>query len=699
MSKYSILPLISSILFLALGLISYLKNKKSKINITFALMCLTTFWWQGSWAILFNTKVQDIASILVRIGYSGIIFISITFYHFTIEFLNREKEKKLVWLSYTLGIVFLIFLWTTDLFIRGYYTFYWGYYPKANPILHPVYLAMLSSHALRILYLLHTSLKKKKLESIKRNQARFMFWAIFFYAFAAADFADNYGLEFYPKGVFAILLSYGIIGYTIIRHKLLDVHFVIRKTITNLLLVTITYAGILAICYPRINLVTLMLGFAFAFIVVVYIHRLKLKAEDIVTHILYKGKYDYLDRLEKFIEKMPLIAQEEDLLRDTINILIRDMNTEKAALLIHDNITGNYILGQKVNINETTEFKLTQESRIIKWLKEHKEVFILEEEEKKLSIEEINTIKKELAPLRAGVCVPSRLDSDLIGIIALGNKTTGEMYTHMDIELLERLGIQLAIALDYKRLEAQLRRKEEAEAVGLLAYEISHEMKNLLVPIKTFVQMAPEKKDDIEFMDSFRKLAETHVDVINRKVEDILHFAQEQRVELEKDVGINEILHNAALGLRPEASIKNIEIVEELSNLPKITVDRGLMVHVFNNLILNALDAMKERTGKVRVRSQLHPNPTGQMKQVSRQWIRIEVKDDGSGIPHEIMDKIFKPFVTTKHFGKSMRERGVGLGLAVVKKILDAHHAIISVNSSVGKGTTFVVDLPCEQNV
>ena len=96
MSIFSLPPLISSLLFLLLGVFVFLKNKKSIVNITFSLICLSTVWWQFSWFILFNIKDEFWATLLVRIGYMGIIFIPITFFHFfegsDFHFLKNENN-------------------------------------------------------------------------------------------------------------------------------------------------------------------------------------------------------------------------------------------------------------------------------------------------------------------------------------------------------------------------------------------------------------------------------------------------------------------------------------------------------------------------------------------------------------------------------------------------------------------------------
>jgi len=160
MSIYSIPPLICSLLALFLGLIVYEKINKSSINTAFFFLCLTVFWWQFDWFILFNIKNESLASFIIKVGYSGIIFIPPTCYLFVIKFL-KLKERLVIRLVYTVGLVFMLFLWFSNYFIDGFYKYSWGFYPKAN-FLHLVYLCLISFLIIRGLILLKVSLKEQK---------------------------------------------------------------------------------------------------------------------------------------------------------------------------------------------------------------------------------------------------------------------------------------------------------------------------------------------------------------------------------------------------------------------------------------------------------------------------------------------------------------------------------------------------------
>jgi signal transduction histidine kinase len=115
-------------------------------------------------------------------------------------------------------------------------------------------------------------------------------------------------------------------------------------------------------------------------------------------------------------------------------------------------------------------------------------------------------------------------------------------------------------------------------------------------------------------------------------------------------------------------------------------LDRQQIKQVFLNLFLNALDAMSEKGGVLRVRTRLLSKPGG------KPWVQIETEDTGQGISEANLEHIFDPFFTTKH--ESGEHEGTGLGLTIVHQIIEEHHGDIRVKSVAGAGTTFLVNLP-----
>ena len=95
MNIFVIPPLVSSILFIIIGIFVFSRKPQSNINQAFGLMCFVTFWWQFCWFILFSFNTETVAKVMVRVGYTGIIFIPYSFYHFFVLFLKKNNEKRL----------------------------------------------------------------------------------------------------------------------------------------------------------------------------------------------------------------------------------------------------------------------------------------------------------------------------------------------------------------------------------------------------------------------------------------------------------------------------------------------------------------------------------------------------------------------------------------------------------------------------
>ncbi len=205
----AILPLFSSILFLCLGITVYFLSK-GELRGVFLRFCYITFHWQFSWVLLFSLHNSEYSDLICKIGYSGIIFLPIAFYETIIHYLNRSK-KYLPWF-YFLGFLFLISLWTSNLFIKGAYLQSFGYYPEAG-ILHVGYMMMVAILLILVLFILYRELKEEK-KRIRKIQMQFFFVSTIFFCFSAIDYLLNYpaliqklNVQLYPYGVFFISFS------------------------------------------------------------------------------------------------------------------------------------------------------------------------------------------------------------------------------------------------------------------------------------------------------------------------------------------------------------------------------------------------------------------------------------------------------------------------------------------------------------
>ncbi|MBI5042558.1 MAG: hypothetical protein HZC10_01710, partial [Nitrospirae bacterium] len=200
---------------------------------------------------------------------------------------------------------------------------------------------------------------------------------------------------------------------------------------------------------------------------------------------------------------------------------------------------------------------------------------------------------------------------------------------------------------------------------------------------------------DKDFTERIPRAALQEVDRIERLLREIMDYSR-PRQPVFKDEDINDIMEKTVIFIEYEAKKKGIKIERKYDNsLSTIKVDGEQMKQVLLNLIINAMDAVNGK-GRISVatRKSKHVlSPSGKIGE--REYVQIEVADKGVGIAEENLERIFNPFYTTKH--ESKEREGTGLGLSIVQEIITEHHGFIQVRSELGKGSTFLVNLPVEQ--
>ena len=236
---------------------------------------------------------------------------------------------------------------------------------------------------------------------------------------------------------------------------------------------------------------------------------------------------------------------------------------------------------------------------------------------------------------------------------------------------------------ELKQSQETLRRADRLSSLGLLTAGLAHEIRNPLVAIRTFTQLLPERYDDPEFREGFQGLALKEVDRICGLITDLLTFARPSKPNVAPE-NVNDVVDNIARILETQAKEKGVEISRQFgADLPKAWIDREQMKQVFMNLILNAIQAMPG-AGKITLLSRaVERNGV----QPAGEFVQVEVRDDGIGIPEENLHHIFDPFFTSK-------DEGSGLGLAVSHQIVQEHGGFVTVESTVGKGTSFFIHVP-----
>jgi signal transduction histidine kinase len=284
--------------------------------------------------------------------------------------------------------------------------------------------------------------------------------------------------------------------------------------------------------------------------------------------------------------------------------------------------------------------------------------------------------------------VPMILQNRVIGLL---NAYTGRLHRFRpeEVELLAALASQSAIAIENARLyesvvaaEERIQQSERLLLLGEMAAEVAHEIRNPLTVIRMLIHSLHEDFEEHDPRKRDTQVIEQKITQMGTIVDQILQITRQSEPEF-KSLDVQELLEDT-LGLaRHRLARQKIQIARRYRrDLPKILGDRGQLEQALLNLILNAAQAMSE-DGLLTIRTG-HRQPRGEGEMV---WVALE--DTGVGIPQDKVGEIFRPFF-------SLRPGGIGLGLAIVQRIMKQHQGSISVKSAPGEGARFTLQFPVE---
>ncbi|HKK49971.1 MAG TPA: ATP-binding protein, partial [Myxococcota bacterium] len=316
--------------------------------------------------------------------------------------------------------------------------------------------------------------------------------------------------------------------------------------------------------------------------------------------------------------------------------------------------------------------------------------------------------------LEIELIVPILFGVDLLGVIAVGRKLSGERLAADDRQLLRTLANQSSIAIENAKafdeiaklnesLEArvdertrelqetqnQLMQAEKLKSLGQLVAGVAHELNNPIGFVHANLQLldefiekliaAQERGEETgptrEAITKLLARSREGTERVKKIVQDLRTFSRTDQADLQQASLTDEIDRTLAL---MEPRFKGvIDVVREYEELPEVRCYPGQLNQVFLNLLMNACDVL-ENGGRITIRAE--PIANG---------VRLEFQDSGPGIPPEVQGRIFDPFFTTKEIGK-----GTGLGLSLSHGIIERHGGRIHVESRPGEGTCFVIELP-----
>ncbi|MFN6164251.1 MAG: ATP-binding protein [Planctomycetota bacterium] len=381
----------------------------------------------------------------------------------------------------------------------------------------------------------------------------------------------------------------------------------------------------------------------------------------------------------------------DQLLRQILDLIFQWVECDNGCIMLADPETGQLRPSARRSRRPKAKHRLAISKTILDYVVKNDEGVLTSDAHADQRWDSSASIER--GGIREAICVPMRGRYGMVGIIyidtstAYGNRIRNPqtpIFNEQHLKMLISIGHQAALAIEDTTYYQSMLQAERLAAVGQTIATLSHHIKNILQGLRGGKYMVAEgiKRENLEAIGSGWKICEKTHDRIESLVLDMLSISKDRKPE-RRPTDLREVISDAVDVCRARADENHVALVwDKPASFPRMMLDSEAMHRAVLNLIGNALDACGEKAdGQVAVT--LEENTDGAV---------LRVIDNGVGIPESDLQKIFSLFESSKG------SRGTGLGLPVSLKIAKEHGGKLTVQSAVGAGTTFTLELPWRAN-
>src|ERR1700722_2390313 len=506
-------------------------------------------------------------------------------------------------------------------------------------------------------------------------------------------------LKFFPLGSFAAVFYVLIIGYSVLQHRLLDIHVALSRfaaqMVRLLFMMLVGFLLMLVISESAPEVFTtasfsaaMLVLLASALVASIFFPQFFGSGSDKLERQILGDRFEYHAQYQNLIQMMRSFPDPQFLMQELEDLLAGMMKMRSYQIILLDDTTRGFKLFHchppRV---EPAAPDLQVDSPVFRYFQQTRAKYlscnmIYETDVKSMLQREAC---QQLKPFEPEFCFPFFVGNDLIGLMLLGQKASGELFTPHDLRLLTELSSSLGLVLNQIRLRQQLQVVHEQDLLGRMSRGLAHDLNNLLTPVQTLLQLCRESRLNQETIDELLPIGLRNLETVRSYVNEALFFSRSATLHGQMGL-LNEMVGEAVSLVQPYAESKNIRLSVAGPSDIMMEMDSVLIKRLICNLLSNAIDASPAGT-EVEVR--LAPLPK---TEPSRDWHRLRIIDHGEGISAENLKRVFTPYFTTKNTGDG--KRGFGLGLAIARKIVHLHGGNLSITSKEKNGTTVQVDLP-----
>jgi signal transduction histidine kinase len=527
-------------------------------------------------------------------------------------------------------------------------------------------------------------------------------------------------LSFIGFFVFPVAVAWGVL-----RRELFDVRLAAKSSaaysavtlgLTGLFALTITFADAVIGRFD-VDARSPVFSVGFLFLAILLFNPLRVRFQGLVDRFFDRDRAAYRRAVREISEAMVSMLSAREIV-DRILVAVSDtMGVERSMVLLMDEdaaaLRNEAARGDWDEV--TASYSLAPDHAIARALWMRRRELTREDFDEEPDPELREECRDVFDTLDVELLVPILFGVDLLGVIAIGRKLSGEGLGPDERQLLRTLANQSAIAIENARAfdeiaqlnktlevrvdertqelretQDQLVQSEKMRSLGQLVAGVAHELNNPIGFVHANLQLLddyvgrllqpelpPEKRRKAQ--DAIAKLlmrSREGTERVKQIVQDLRTFSRTDQAELQQVQLEDEIDRTLAL---IEARLKSVQVERDYGELPPVRCFAGQLNQVFLNLLMNSCDAL-DGQGTIRITTRTEGD-----------GVVLVFEDDGPGMPEEVLSHIFEPFFTTKPVGQ-----GTGLGLSLSHGIIGRHGGIMEVDSRPGEGARFTIHLPLE---
>lgn len=678
-----------------LGLLVLLRRPRDWRNRTFAGFAASVALWSVFYLLWQLAETPEESLRYVRLLTAAAIFPPVTYFHFVSELIGSSRRKE-VFLAYGVAVVLAIASFSPIILAGTETKLVFPNWPVPGP-LYPLYLAAFAVAVIVTVYRLVQRIRES--EGRRRDQLRFvMLGTTIGFVGGSTNFFLWYDVPILPVGNGLVALYVIGVGYSIVRLRLMEFDVLLARIAVYSALVvcvamvvpTIAYLGEQVSLFGNTG-ARFGLVFAASLVVVALLFAIVPAARTWVDKFLAAQVLGDLrtghEKLRGLAQNIATVGDQEMIFREAVDTVGEVLGVKRLGLFYRGLFDREFHLQAANGWNGAKSIK--PDSSLASQLQKFPEHLVAKDFAEWEQSPEAQKILLECVDLGVEVAIPIYLEQCLWGMMLCGKRDNGRYLSSLELAMLETLCLQVGMGVRTRELERRSNEAEKLISLGTLAAGLAHEMRNPLVSIRTFSDLLEEQGGDPDFRKEFTNVMTRDVDRIITIIENVSAFAQDTHVPY-TGVSVREVVRGVSEITSAEFERLRVSYECDDRDLPDVHGSYSQLLQVFLNLFQNALRALEDRPNpSLKVGFDVTNNPDGESP-----FVVVSITDNGCGVKEAIRTKIFEPFVTSKSTGDQEGRRGMGLGLAMVKRIIDSHQGAITVKTREGHGTSFYVHLP-----